>query len=102
MVHTWANGYVKYKEHNVESVPIYLSGSEATGKSHLVKSIYNGIWKTLFYDREGSEKSKFLLLGPRKISAVSIGGPIIYSGLAGMHLGYSEGSGPNFEKGANI
>ena len=50
MVYTWAKDYVKYDEHNVEQIHIFLSGSRGTGKSHLVKVIYNAILKTLLYN----------------------------------------------------
>ena len=46
MVHTWAKDYVKYDGHNGESIHIFLSGSEGTGKPHLVKVIYSAISKT--------------------------------------------------------
>ena len=50
MVYTWAKDYVKYDEHNVEQIHIFLSGSRGTGKSHLVKVIYNAILKALLYN----------------------------------------------------
>ena len=49
VVHKWAKDYVKCIGHNVEPVYIFLSGSVGTGKSHLVKVIYNTISKTLLY-----------------------------------------------------
>ena len=48
-VHTWAKDYVKYDEHNVEPVHIFLSGNGGTGKSHLVKVISEAISKTFLY-----------------------------------------------------
>ena len=50
MVYTWAKDYVKYDEHNVEQIHIFLSGGRGTGRSHLVKVIYNAILKTLLYN----------------------------------------------------
>ena len=46
VVHTWAKNFVKYDGH--EPVQIILSGSGRTGKSHLVKVIYNAIRKHCF------------------------------------------------------
>ena len=43
VVYTWAKDYVKYDGHNVEPMHTFLSGSGGTGKSHLVKVIYNAI-----------------------------------------------------------
>ena len=81
VVHTWAKDYVKYNGHNVQPVHIFLSGSGGTGKSHLVKVIYNAISKTLLYHSKDPEKPRVLMLGPTGISAVNIGGTTIHSGL---------------------
>ena len=74
VVHKWAKDYAKCKGHNFESVDIFLSGSGGTGKSHLVKVIYNAISKTLLYHRKDPDKPRVLLLGPTRISVVNIGG----------------------------
>ena len=81
MAHRWTKDYVKYDGHNVKPIHIFLSGSGGTGKSHLVKVIYNAISKTLFYHCKDLEKPRPLLLGPTGISAANIGGTTIYSGL---------------------
>ena len=82
VVHTVAKNYVKCDGHDVEPVHIFLSGSGGTGKSHLVKVIYNAISKTLLYLCKDPEKPRVLLLRPTGISAVNIGGTTIHSGLA--------------------
>ena len=71
--HTWTKDYVRYNEHNVEPVHIFLSGIGGTGKSHLVKAIYNAISKTLLYHSKDPEKPRVLMLGPTGISAINIG-----------------------------
>ena len=76
-----AKDYVKYNGHNVEPVDIFLSGSGGTGKSHLVKVIYNVISKTLLYHSIDPEKLRVLILGPTGISAVNIGRTTTHSGL---------------------
>ena len=81
VVHKWAKDYVKCNGHNFEPVYIFLSGIGGTGKSHLVKVIYNAISKTLLYHCKDPEKPRVLLLGPTGISAVNIGGTTIHSGL---------------------
>ena len=81
VVHTWAKEHVKYDGYNVEPIYIFLSGSGDTGKSHLVKVIYNTISKTLDYNCKDPEKSRFPPFGPTGISAVYICGTIIHSGL---------------------
>ena len=59
----------------------YFLGSGGTGKSHLVKKIYNAISKTLLYLCKDTEKPKVFLLGPTGKQAVNIGGTTIHSGL---------------------
>ena len=81
MVHSWAKEYEKCDGHNVEPIHIFLSGSGGTGKSHLVKMIYNAISKILIYHCKDPEKPRVLLLGSTGISAVNIGGTTIHSGL---------------------
>ena len=57
VIHKWAKEYVKYNRHNIEPVhmPNRLSSTGSTGKSHVVKTIYDieivykTISKTLLY-----------------------------------------------------
>ena len=63
--------YGKCNGHNVELIHIFLSGNGGTGKSHLVKVIYNCISKTLLYHYKDPEKPRVLLLDPTGISAVN-------------------------------
>ena len=69
VVHIWAKDYIKYNGRDIESVHTFLSGSGGTGKSHLVKLIYNAISKPLLYHCKEPGKPKVLLLGPTEISA---------------------------------
>ena len=75
VAHQWAKDYVNCNGYNVEPVYIFLSGSGGTGKSHLVKVIYNVISKTQ------RNLEFFCLLGPTGISPVNIGGTTIHSSL---------------------
>ena len=81
LVHTWTKDYVKYDGHNIELMHVFLSSSRGTGKSHLVKVIYNAISKTLLHHCKDLEKLGVLSLGPTGISAVNIVGTVIHSGL---------------------
>ena len=81
VVHTWAKNFRKYDGHDVKPVHIFLSGSERTGKSHLMKVMYNAISKTLPYHCKDPEKPKVHLPGPTGISAVNVSGTTIHSGL---------------------
>ena len=58
VVHTWAKDYVKYNEYDFEPLHIFLSGKGGTGKSHLVKVIYNTISKTLLCHCKDSGETK--------------------------------------------
>ena len=60
VVYKWTKDYVKCNGHNVEPVYIFLSGSGGTGKSHLLKVMYNALSKTLFYHCKDPEKPKNL------------------------------------------
>ena len=66
MVHTWNEDYIKYNNidmmDNIELVLIFLSRSGDTGKSHLVKVIYNAISKTSLFHCKGSEKPRVFYL----------------------------------------
>ena len=82
VVHPWAKNYVTYNGHNVRtSVHISLRQRKISGKSHLVKVIYNAISKTLLYHSKDTEKPRVLMLGPTGISAVNISRITIHSGL---------------------
>ena len=61
----------------VQPVHIFLSGNGGTGKSHLVRVIYNAIFKTLLYHCKNFDKPRVLLLGPTRISEVNVGPPFI-------------------------
>ena len=56
VVHTWTTDYVKYDGHDVEPVPIFLSGSGGISKSHSVKVIYSAISKALLCHCNDPEK----------------------------------------------
>ena len=79
IVHSWAKDSVKYDRHNVEPIHIFFSGNGDTGKSHLVRVIYNDISKTLLYHCKDPVKARVLLLGPTGISAVNAGRTTIHS-----------------------
>ena len=80
-VHAWANDYVKYDGYDAEPVHISLCDSRGTGKSHLVKVIYNALSKILLYHWKDSEKPRVLLIGPAGVLAVNIRRDAIHSGL---------------------
>ena len=66
VVDKWVKVSVKCNEHNVEPIYIVLSDSGGTGKSHLVKVMYNAICKTLRYHCKDPEKPGVLLFALQK------------------------------------
>ena len=85
IVHSWARDYIKALSGKTNTTPdpfyIFLSGSGGTGKSHVIKTIYQAVTKTLLYHSSDLDKPRVLLLGPTGISAVNINGTTIHSGL---------------------
>ena len=85
IVHKWARDFVKSLSTKgnfaVEPFYIFLSGSGGTGKSHVIKTIYQAITKTLLYHATNPEKPRVLLLGPTGIAAININGTTVHSGL---------------------
>ena len=63
MVHTWAKDYVIYDAHNAEPIHVFLSGSGGTGKSQLVKVIYNPYQKHCFISVKTQKNQEFFCLG---------------------------------------
>ena len=63
VVHIWVKDHLKYGGHYVEPGHILLSDSGGTGKSHLMKVIYNAISKALLYQSKDPDKLRVLILG---------------------------------------
>ena len=85
IVHKWARDYANSMSQKrvctVKPIHIFLSGSGGTGKSHLIKNIYQSVSKKLLYHGGDLDKPCVLLLGPTGISAVNLGGTAIHSTL---------------------
>ena len=52
-----------------------------TGKSHLIKTIYASVSKTLAYGSSHIEKPTVLLLAPTGVAAINVNGTTIHSAL---------------------
>ena len=85
VLHQWARNYVKNasSKKNLQIMPvhIFLSGSGGTGKSHLVKTIYQVVSKELLCHSKEPDKQRVLLLNSTEIFTVNVGGTTIISGL---------------------
>ena len=58
VVYNWAKIYAKQKGFNVRPVDILISASIITGKSHLLRIIYNAISKRLAFNYKYRESAK--------------------------------------------
>ena len=58
IVHNWIKEHVRHNGANVKPVFIFLSGSSGTSKSHLVKTIYYTVLKTLLFISQRTRKNK--------------------------------------------
>jgi len=85
VVNCWARKYIanQSSENPVEILPqyIFITGGAGTGKSHLIKTIYASVSKTLSYHSKDLEKPSVLLMAPTGVSAVNISGTTIHSAL---------------------
>lgn len=61
VVHNWATEYAKRKDIDAKPVHICISGSGVTGKSHLVKAVFNAVSKTLLFNCKEPEKPRVFL-----------------------------------------
>ena len=61
---------------------LFLTVAGGCGKSHLLRTIYQAITKTLMYNGGDPDKPRILLLAPTGVSAVNIDGTTIHSGLS--------------------
>ena len=83
VLHQWARNYVKNvsSKKKINPVHVFLSCSGGTGKSHLVKTIYQAISKELLCHSKEPDKPRVFLLVPTGISAVNISRTRIHSRL---------------------
>ena len=58
-----------------------MTGKAGCGKSHLIKTIYHSVTKTLSYRGNEPDKPRVMLLAPTGIAAINIGGNTIHSAL---------------------
>ena len=69
LVHTWATDYVKYDGHSVKLIHVFLSARGGTGKSHLIKVIYNTASKTWLDNSKDIEKLRIITSTYRNIGS---------------------------------
>ena len=65
----------------IKPLQIFVSGSGGVGKSHLIKTMFQSVSKTLLFHATNPEKPRVLLLAPTGVAAINIDGVIIHSAL---------------------
>ena len=66
---------------------MFITGNGGCGKSHLIRTIYHSLTKTLSNRTMSPDKPMVLLLAPTGVAAINIDGTIIHTGL-GIPVGY--------------
>ena len=84
LVNSWARNKVKHGlfSQAQDYLQLFITGGAGTGKSHLIKTIYASVTKTLNYCSTKLENPKVLLLAPTGVAAINISGTTIHSALA--------------------
>ena len=91
IVYNWSKRFVKnlssVSQIRIEPLHIFITGGAGTGKSHLIRTIYHSLTKTLSYRATTLDKPKVLLVAPTGVAAVNIDGTTIHSAL-GLPVGH--------------
>ena len=76
LVHKLAKESVKNKSSKrpikINNLHLFITGKGGCGESHLFKTIYHSLTKTLSYHDVESNKLKVLLLSPTDVAAINI------------------------------
>ena len=89
VINKWARDYIKNRSCVIHidtpALHLFITGSGGCGKSHLIKTVYHSLTKTLC--SKNSDNPKVLLLVPTGVAAINIEGMTIHSGL-GIPIGH--------------
>lgn len=79
----WCTEYVQKRSLNNKKSPLYIftSGGAGTGKSHLIRALYQMVQNTLRLEGETPDIPKILLLAPTGTAAYNIEGLTVHSAL---------------------
>ena len=85
IINKWAQDYIKNLSCNsprcVLPLHLFVTGGAGVGKSHLMKTIYQSLMKTLAYRSTDSSKKQVMLFAPTGVAAVNIHGSTVHSEL---------------------
>ena len=91
IIHDWAKRYVKNLQvhipFGINTLIVFITGNGGCGKSHLIRTIYHSLTKTLSNRAMSSDKPKVLLLASTDVAAINIDGTTIHTGLS-IPVGY--------------
>ena len=65
----------------VQPTYLFVTGDGGCGKSHLAKTVYQALTKTLSYRAGEPDKPRVLVLAPTGVAAVNVSGNTLHSGL---------------------
>ena len=72
---------------DIKPLYVFITGNGDCGKSHLIRTIYHSLTKTLSNLAMSSDKPKVLLIAPTGVAAINIDVRTIHTGL-GIQVGY--------------
>ena len=83
IIHDWEKGYVKNLQArmpvDIRPIYVFITRNGGCGKSHLIRTIYHSLTKTLSNRAMSSYKPKVLLLVPTGVAAINIDGTTIHT-----------------------
>ena len=85
IINKWARDYTKNLSSDspkyILPLHLFVTGGAGVGKSHLIKTLYQSLLKTLSYRCPDASKKQVMLIAPTGVAAVNIHGSTVHSEL---------------------
>ena len=85
IINKWARDYTKNLSSDspkyILPLHLFVTGGAGVGKSHLIKTLYQSLLKTLSYRCPDASKKQIMLIAPTGVAAVNIHGSTVHSEL---------------------